>query len=81
MLHQTSTTEEQFRALDEIAAQQEKKIGTLAREAIEEYFLKKAKQDRIAEAANRILSLPEVPALEDWEQFEKELARKHGFHQ
>ena len=78
---QVLLTEEQFRALGEIAAQQEKKIGTLVREAIEEYYLRKAKQDRIAEAVNRLLSLPEVPAPEDWEQFEKELAHDHGFHE
>jgi hypothetical protein len=67
--------------LDKIAAQQQKKIGARVREAIEEYYLKKAKQGRIAEAADRLLSLPEVPAPEDWEQFEKEHAREHGFHE
>ena len=78
---QVLLTEEQFRDLGEIAAQQKKKIGTLVREAIEEYYLKKAKQGRIAEAVDRLLSLPEVPAPEDWEQFEKELAPVHGFHE
>ena len=78
---QVLLSEEQFRDLGEIAAQQKKKIGTLVREAIEEYYLKKAKQDRIAEAVDRLLSLPEVPAPEDWEQFEKELAHDHGFHE
>jgi len=78
---QVLLTEAQFQALDEIAAQQEKKIGTLVREAIEEYYLKNAKRARIAEAADRLLSLPEVPAPEDWEQFEKEVARDHGFHE
>jgi hypothetical protein len=78
---QVLLTEAQFQALDEIAAHQQKKIGALVREAIEEYYVKKAKQDRIAEAADRLLSLPEVPVPEDWDQFEKELAREHGFHE
>ena len=78
---QVLLTEEQFQDLGEIAAQQKKKVGALVREAIEEYYLKKAKQGRIAEAADRLLSLPEVSVPEDWEQFEKELAHAHGFHE
>jgi len=30
---------------------------------------------------DRLLSLPEVSAPENWEEFEKELARVHGFHE
>jgi hypothetical protein len=30
---------------------------------------------------DRLLSLPPVPAPESWEEFEKELARVHGFHE
>jgi hypothetical protein len=78
---QVLLTEEQFRDLSQIAARQKKKLGTLVREAIEEYHLKQAKQRRIAEAVDRLLALPEVPAPEDWEQFEEELARSHGFHE
>jgi hypothetical protein len=78
---QVLLTEEQFRDLGEIAAQRKKKIGALVRESIEEYYLKKAKQGRIAEAADRLLSLPEVSVPEDWEQFEKELANAYGLHE
>jgi predicted DNA-binding protein len=78
---QVLLTEEQYKDLEEIASQQKKKFGTLVREAIEEYHLKKKKEREIAEAADRILSLPEVPAPENWEEYEKELARAHGFHE
>jgi len=40
---------------------------------------KKQKQ-KVAEAVDRLLSLPPVPVPESWEEFEKELARAHGFH-
>jgi len=67
---QVLLTEEQFNDLDEIATRQKRKLGTLAREAIEEYYLKKNKQRRIAEAVDRLLSLPEVSAPEDYQQWE-----------
>jgi hypothetical protein len=78
---QVLLTEEQYRELGRIAAQQKKKLGTLVREAIEAHHLKRAKQQRIAEAVDRLLALPDVPAPENWEQFEEELARSHGFHE
>jgi hypothetical protein len=78
---QVLLTDQQFKDLGEIASKSHKKIGTLVREAIEEYHLKKRKQKEIAEAVDRLLSLPEVPAPENWEEFEKELARTHGFHE
>ena len=78
---QVLLTEQQFRELEEIAAKNHKKLGTLVREAVEEYHLKKKKQQEIAEAVDRLLSLPEVPAPEDWEEFEKGLARAHGIHE
>ena len=78
---QVLLTEQQLKDLEEIASKNHKKLGTLVREAIEEYHLKKKKQQDIAEAVDRLLSLPEVPAPENWEDFEKELARAHGFHE
>jgi len=74
-------TEQQLKELGAIASRDHKKLGTLVREAIEEYHLKKNKQRKIADAVDRLLSLPEVPAPENWEEFEKELARVHGFHE
>ncbi len=78
---QVLLTEQQLRDLEEIASKDHKKLGTLVREAIEEYHLKTKKKREIAEAVDRLLSLPEVPAPENWEDFEKELARTHGFHE
>jgi len=78
---QVLLTQEQYKDLEEIASKQKKKLGTLVREAIEEYYLKKKRGQEIAEAVERLLSLPEVPVPETWEEFEKELAWKHGFHE
>jgi metal-responsive CopG/Arc/MetJ family transcriptional regulator len=69
---QVLLTEEQFKELDDIAARQKKKLGALVREAIEEHHLKKNKQHQIAEAVDRLLSLPEVSAPEDYQQWEAE---------
>lgn len=78
---QVLLTDRQLKELEEIASRNHKKLGTLVREAIEEYHLKKNKQHKIAEAVDRLLSLPEVSAPENWEEFEKQLARTHGFHE
>ncbi len=75
---QVLLTEQQLKDLEEIASSQKKKLGALVREAIEEYHLKKKKEQQIAEAVDRILSLPPVPVPEDWAEFEEELAREHG---
>ena len=73
---QVLLTEQQLKELEEIASQQKKKLGTLVREAIEEYHLKKKKEREIAEAVDRILSLPEVPMPEDYQQWEAEYLKK-----
>jgi hypothetical protein len=77
---QVLLTDRQFKDLEELASKRNKKLGFLVREAIEEYHLKKKKKQKVAEAADRLLSLPPVPVPESWEEFEKELARDHGFH-
>ena len=69
---QVLLTEQQLKDLEEIASKSHKKLGTLVREAIEEYHLKKKKQQEIAEAVDRLLSLPEVPAPEDYQKWEAE---------
>jgi hypothetical protein len=69
---QVLLTEQQLKDLEEIALKNHKKLGTLVREAIEEYHLKKKKQQGIAEAVDRLLSLPEVPAPEDYQKWEAE---------
>jgi hypothetical protein len=69
---QVLLTEQQMKDLEKIASKSHKKLGTLVREAIEEYHLKKKKQQEIAEAVDRLLSLPEVPAPEDYQKWEAE---------
>lgn len=76
---QVLLTETQYKALEEISAKRKKKLGFLVREAIEEYHLKKKKKQEIAEAVDRLLSLPEVPVPEDYQKWEAEyLARKYS---
>ncbi|MBW1800726.1 MAG: hypothetical protein JRJ85_08345 [Deltaproteobacteria bacterium] len=59
-----------------MASQKNKKLGTFVREAVEEYHLKKGKQRRIAKAADQLLSLSEVPAPENYKEWEKEYLEK-----
>lgn len=73
---QVLLTDKQFHDLGQIAAHHKKKLGTLVREAIEEYYLKEAKQRRIAEAVDRLLALPEVPVPKDYQEWEAEYLRK-----
>ena len=76
---QVLLTEQQYKELEEISSQQKKKLGSLVREAVEEYHLKKKKKREIAEAVDRLLSLPEVPAPEDYQKWEAEyLSRKYS---
>ena len=76
---QVLLTEHQREELEGIAKKNHKKLGAIVREAIEEYHLKKNKQQKIAEAVDRILSLPEVSAPEDYQKWEAEyLAGKHS---
>jgi hypothetical protein len=69
---QVLVTERQYKDLEEIASQQHKKLGALVREAIEEYHLKNKKQREIAEAVDRLLSLPEAPVPDDYQKWEAE---------
>lgn len=69
---QVLLTETQYKDLEEIASKQKKKLGTLVREAVVEYHIKKKKEREIAEAVDRILSMPDVPAAEDYQEWEKE---------
>jgi hypothetical protein len=69
---QVLLTEKQLKDLEEIASERHKKLGTLVREAIEEYYLNTKKKREIAEAVDRLLSLPELPAPEDYQKWEAE---------
>jgi hypothetical protein len=72
---QLLVTDDQYRELEDIAAQRHTKLGTLVREAVVEYHLKKNKQRRIAEAVDRLLSFPEVEAPNDYQIWEEEYLR------
>ncbi len=69
---QVLLTDQQLKDLEKIASENHKKLGTLVREAIEEYHLKTKKKREIAEAVDRLLSLPEVPVPEDYQKCEAE---------
>ena len=73
---QVLMTDTQYKDLEEIASRQKKKLGALVREAVEEYHLKTKKQREIEEAVDRLLSLPEAPAPEDYQQWEAEYLKK-----
>ena len=76
---QVLLTEDQYKSLEEISSKRKKKLGSLVREAIEEYHLKTKKKKEITEAVDRLLSLPEVPAPEDYQKWEAEyLAKKYS---
>ena len=74
---QVLLTDKQYTDLEEIASRQGKKLGTIVREAIEEYHLKKKKRQEITDAVDRLLSLPPVPVPKTWEELEEELVRAH----
>jgi predicted DNA-binding protein len=71
-------SEEQFEELTELASARGKPVGTLVREAVQEYHLAKKKSREISEAADRILTFPPVSVPETWEELEEELSRLHG---
>ncbi len=73
---QVLLTEKQFEDLGEIASQQKAKLGTLVRKAIEEQYLKNKKQREIAEAVDRLLSLPETPVPDNYQEWEDEYLNK-----
>ena len=73
---QVLLTDRQFKDLEELASKRKKKLGYLVREAVEEYHLKKKKDHEIAEAVDRLLSLPEVPVPEDYQKWEAEYLEK-----
>ncbi len=75
---QVLLTEDQYKGLEEIASKEGRKLGTLVREAVAEYHLKKKRQREIREAAERILSMPPMPVTETWEEMEEELSRLHA---
>jgi len=72
---QVLLTEEEYKALVEIAARTRKKLGTLIREAVEKIYVEQKKKSQIVGAIDRLLSMPPTPAPEDYQQWEKEYSK------
>ena len=76
-------TEKQYKTLEEIAARQNKKLGTLLREVVEETYLKEEEKRKVKDAVDSLLKLSiESPATppESWEQWEKEYSKLKSEH-
>lgn len=76
-------TEKQYKTLEELAAKQNKKLGTLIREAVEEIYLKEEKKKRMKNAVDSLLKLADespAPPPESWEKWEKEYSKQKSGH-
>lgn len=76
-------TEKQYKTLEELAAKQDKKLGTFIREAVEEAYLKEAKKKRMKDAVDTLLKLSgesPAPPPESWEKWEKEYSKLKSGH-
>ena len=75
---QVSLTEEQYRALARLAAQEHKKIGVVVRETLERTCLVDQQHERIRQAATKLLELAKTADAEppgDYHEWEKEYSR------
>ena len=50
-------TEKQYKTLEELAAKQNKKLGTLIRETVEETYLKEEEKRKVKDAVESLLKL------------------------
>jgi len=75
---QVLLTEEEYKTLEEVSARTRKKLGTLIREAVEKVYVEEKRKVERAEAVDRLLSLPAVPAPDDYQEWEREYSRKKG---
>jgi hypothetical protein len=72
---QVLLTEKQYRILKKIASKTHKKPGVLIREAVEKVYMAEDRKTKIAEAVDRLLSLPPTPMPDDYRQWEKEYSK------
>lgn len=75
---QVLLTEEEYKTLEEVSARTRKKLGTLIREAVEKVYVEEKRKEQTATAVDRLLSLPAVPAPDDYQEWEKEYSRQKG---
>ncbi len=76
-------TEKQYKTLEVIAARENKKLGTLIREVVEETYLKEEEKRKVKDAIDSLLKLSkESPATppESWEEWEKEYSKQKSRH-
>ena len=64
-------TETQYKDLEEIASKQKKKLGTLVREAVVEYHIKKKKEQEIVDKEKEAKNLQKLKFGKDGELFKK----------
>ena len=64
-------TEDQYARLEEVAKREEKKLGTLLRDAAVQVHLRQARAREKAQAVRELLALAAVPAPDDYEEWER----------
>ena len=77
---QVPLTEEQYRDLLLIAAQEHKRLGALLREAAERVYLEPLRARAKAAAVSSLLSLPEIDVPEDYQVWEKQYLDERASH-
>lgn len=72
---QVLLTEEQYRELSTLAAQEHKKIGVIVREALEKTCLRKHRAQEKAEAMRVLLAAEPAEVPDDYHEWEEEYSR------
>ena len=73
---QVLLTEEQYRELAGIAAKEDKTIGAVVREALEQTCLRKQRAREKAEAIQALLSMEATDVPEDYQEWEDQYLRE-----
>jgi len=63
-------TEEAYRMFKEVSTKSSKKLRTLIREAVIKVYVEEKAKTKTAEAVDRLLSIPAVPAPGDYQEWE-----------
>ena len=75
---QVLLTEEEFKTLEDVSSKTRKKMGTLIREAVQKVYIAEKKNELVTKSIDRLLSLPEAPAPEDYNAWENDYSRSKG---
>jgi hypothetical protein len=68
---QVLLTEVQYRSLQTLAEAEEKPLGVLLREAVEEVYFQEKKREQKARAARQLLALPGTEVPDDYQEWER----------